>query len=478
MPDFQPSPTARNPVLVRLSVKSTLKSTHSFSRRPCFVFETTSAPRQRSSADEPRADSRWLDWQTRGGPSGRGIPWYSPCVGAWYPTAHFDPDICRLLDLSADINDKTLDTRLPGFSGTSPDPLRQVEEAGFWLETYRQGVKADPLRVYQMVDRLDELVQSHRLKLTREYLRAGGRQQTYRERRIWTAVVHLARELAAGYETALQLLQAGDPNSPAVAPLVPMITARAMRALTLVLRWTLLRYAAVEPAFWSRIGALYAYAERERFLCRQFKLYPAMAGDSTVRREYLRALVLAVSGTENLLPAGQVVADRVVATVADFFLLHRRSSAGCHFAVDLLASRPPHRVRDGLAPAPTVRFFGPGDAAVMAERLVQRTTQTGGVPPELNLLGEFHASMVLDVLQHLSRHWGSGPPSRSELRQRVLSTLSVAHGFEDVRRAVSAEQEGFELDEITEAWTVEDRAAADLGQHFPHETPTGWPSGH
>ena len=120
-----------------------------------------------------------------------------------------------------------------------------------------------------------------------------------------------------------------------------MITARAMRALTLVLRWTLLRYVAVEPAFWSRIGALYAYAEHERFLSRQFKLYPAMAGDSTVRREYLRALVLAVSGTENLLPAGQVVADRVVATVAEFFLLHRRSSTGCHLPSICSRAGPP-----------------------------------------------------------------------------------------------------------------------------------------
>ena len=176
-------------------------------------------------------------------------------------------------------------------------------------------------------------------------------------------------------------------------------------------------------------------------MSRQFKLYSAMAGDSTVRREYLRALVLAVSGTENLLPASQVVADRVIATVAEFFLLHRRPAAGCHFAVDLLASRPPYRVGDGVAPARTVRFFGPGDAAMMVERLIQRTTETGRVPPELNLVGEFHASMVLEVLQHLSRHWGANPPSRSELRQRVLSTLNVAHGFDDVWRAVSAEQD-------------------------------------
>ena len=365
------------------------------------------------------------------------------------------------------MKDEILDTQLPGFSDAGPDPLRQVEEAGFWLETYRAGVKADPLRMFQVVDRLDELVQAHRLELTREYLGAGGRQQTYRERRIWTAVVHLARELAAGYEASLQLFQAGAPNSPAVAPLVPAITARALRALTLVLRWTSLRYAAVEPAFWSRVGALYAYAERRRFLSRQFKLYSAMAGDSTVRREYLRALVLAVSGTENLLPAGQVVADRVIATVAEFFLLHRRPAPGCHFAIDLIASHPPYRVGEGVAPAPTVRFFGPGDAAMMVERLVQRSTETGRAPPELNLVGEFHASMVMDVLQHLSRHWGANPPSRSEPRQRVLSTLTVAHGFDAVWRAVSAEQHHSELDEITEAWTVEDESSGGFGATLP-----------
>src|SRR4249919_147767 len=102
------------------------------------------------------------------------------------------------------MNDKTLDADLADLSQTAVDPLRKVEEAGFWLEAFREGVRADPLRVYQVVDRLDHLVQGHRLELTREYLDAGGRQQTYRERRIWRAVVQLARELAAGYGTALQ----------------------------------------------------------------------------------------------------------------------------------------------------------------------------------------------------------------------------------------------------------------------------------
>ena len=365
------------------------------------------------------------------------------------------------------LGENTLNSALMSFSVGSPDALRKLEEGGFWLEAYRQGVKGDPMRAYQVVDRIDVLMQPYRLEATREYLGSGGRQQTYRERRIWHAVVHFAQELASGYETCLQMFQAGVPGSQQLAPLVPTVTARAMRALTLILRWNLLRYASAEPAVWSRMSALYAFAERERFVSERFKVYRDMQGDSTVRREYLRALVLCVSGTENLLPASQVVTERVIASVADFFLLHRRPAEGCHFGVDLLAARPPYRVGEGMSPTRTVRFFGPGDAGMMVDRLMQRTAETGVVPDELKLVGEFHPSTVHEVLQHLSRQWGGHPPSRSEMRQRVLSTLNVAHGLDLVLRAVSADQGSSELDEITEAWTVEDESSGGFGAALP-----------
>ena len=161
---------------------------------------------------------------------------------------------------SSSMTERTLNSEMLGFSMGAPDALRRLEEGSFWLEAYRQGVRGDPARAYQVVDRIDNLMQPHRLEVTREYLDAGGRQQTYRERRIWHAVVHFAQELVSGYEVCLQLFQAGVRGSEALTPLIPIITARAMRSLTLVLRWNLLRYAAVEPALWSRMGALYAYA--------------------------------------------------------------------------------------------------------------------------------------------------------------------------------------------------------------------------
>ena len=92
----------------------------------------------------------------------------------------------------------------------SPDALRKLEEGGFWLEAYRQGVKGDPLRAYQVVDRIDTLMQPYRLEATREYL------EFRRAPADLPRAAHLARGRAvsrrswrAGYETCLQMFQSG-----------------------------------------------------------------------------------------------------------------------------------------------------------------------------------------------------------------------------------------------------------------------------
>jgi hypothetical protein len=362
--------------------------------------------------------------------------------------------------------EKRTDLRLLGFALSARDPLGRVEEAGFWLEAYRQGLPSDPVRVFEVVDQIDEVVQEYRLALTREYLESGGRMQTYREHRIWNALVRFARELADGYESCLRMFQAGVAGSEALRPRVPVIAARAMRAHTLELRWALLRYSALDPMVWSRMGVLYALSDRGDFATLRLKVYPGMSGDSTVRREYLRALVLSVSGMGNLLPPAQAVAERVIAAVADFFLLHRKPADGCHFAVDLRASRAPYRVTEALPPGRGRRFFGPGDAAVMLEGFM-RETECGVLPQQLRLAQEVAPVEVAQVLKHLARQWGPKPPARVQARHRVLTTMHVAHGFEKVLDAVASEAGDPLLDEVTEAWTVENESDGGFGAVLP-----------
>jgi hypothetical protein len=362
--------------------------------------------------------------------------------------------------------EKRQDLHLLGFALTARDSIGRVEEAGFWLEAYRQSLPGDAQRVFEVVDQIDELVQAYRLSLTREYLGAGGRMQTYREHRIWNALVRFARELADGYESCLRIFQAKVAGVEALGPRAPVIAARAMRAHTLELRWALLRYAGLGPLVWSRMGVLYALSDRGNFATLRLKVYPGMSGDSTVRREYLRALILSVSGMGNLLPPAQVIAERVVATVGEFFLLHRKPAASCHFAVDLRATRAPYRVTEGLQPASGRRFFGPGDAGVMVEGFI-RQAESGVVPAELRLAQETAPAEVVEVLRHLARQWGEQPPARAEARHRVLATMHVAHGFERVLDAIATEAGDPMVDEVTEAWTVENESSAGFGAVLP-----------
>ncbi len=362
--------------------------------------------------------------------------------------------------------DKRQDLRLLGFALSARDPLGRMEEAGFWLEAYRQSLPNDAVRVFEVVDQIDELVQGHRLSLTREYLESGGRMQTYREHRIWNALVRFARELADGYESCLRMFQAKVPGADALMTRVPVIAARAMRAHTLELRWALLRYSALDALVWSRMGVLYALADRGDFATLRLKVYPAMSGDSTVRREYLRALILSVSGMGNLLPPAQLIAERVVASVAEFFLLHRKPAGGCYFAVDLRAARAPYRVTEGLEPTRGRRFFGPGDADVMVHGFIGQT-QSGVVPAEVRLARDTAPVEVAAVLRHLARQWGEKPPARAEARHRVLTTMHVAHGFERVLDAIATEAGDPLVDELTEAWTVENESNGGFGAVLP-----------
>jgi hypothetical protein len=348
------------------------------------------------------------------------------------------------------------------FSTGDGDAARQLEELGFWLQAYRQTLPEIPQRVFEVVDRLDTMAQPHRLALMREFLESDGRMPTYRERRIWEACVRYARELAEGYECCLRLLQGQAQSVPQLWPAT--LAARAIRARTLELRWSLLRYRAVEGALWARMGTLYAYCEHAGLDAVRFKVYPDMKGDSTVRREYLRALVLCVSGMGNLLPPAQAVAERVIAVVAEFFALHRTPAPGCHFAVDIKTNHAPYRVMQATQAAPTVRFFGAGDAAALVEGF-QRQVQAGDRVPAALQADEPDPALLRLVLQHLVRQWASTPPARSETRRRVLATMHVAYGFERVLSALSAEAD--EMDDMTEAWTVENESSGGFGALLP-----------
>ncbi len=335
------------------------------------------------------------------------------------------------------------------------DALRAVEEAAFWLQAYRQGLPDDTHRVYEVVDRVDAMVQPHRLRLMRDYLGEGGRMQTYRQRRMWRAAVNYASELGLGYTYCLKPLGAGMASK----ELVASIGARAVRAGALEQRWTLLAYAAVDPTLWGRLGRLYRDCERTGVSTLSFKIYPDMRNPSTVRREYLRALVLAVSGMNNLLPAEQAAGERVIAALADLFILRQSPVPGCHFVVDIDQGTAPHRGHVLQRVRDSHRYFGPGDAGQVLAAYLRQAREKEQLPPELGMPHGTDVATGIAVLEHLLRYWGTQPPERGEARTRVLANMHAAAGVDAAFAALCGERP----EEYTESWIVADESRHGIG---------------
>ena len=347
------------------------------------------------------------------------------------------------------------------------DPYKMLEEVAFWLDATRSAEGLKPLRSFEIVDQLDSAGKAHQRKLSQEYLAGGVRLQKFQEQRIWSTVVEFWRELGAAYEFCLAQTLPGVSGSGALKPLAPTLAARALRALALELKWALLRYGPIDPTLWGRLSAVYSQAEAGGFALKVCSVYPGPHSDSTVQREFLKALMLSISATDSLLPRKLEIAERIVAQFSDGFVLQREPVQGCHYHVDLQAARAPTRMVAKVTPAPSVRYFGPGQAAERVESLIAGVAERGVVPADVNLGGSYEASMVLEVARHMARYWAAVPPTRREERRRSVARIHVVHNFDDVLGIISGESRDLDFQQNIETWTVENESESGFGALIP-----------
>jgi hypothetical protein len=353
------------------------------------------------------------------------------------------------------------------------DPYKTLAEIAFWLDATRTADNLKPQRVFEIIDLLDQAAKQHQRKLSQEYLAAGARLQKFQEQRIWNSMSEFWRQLGAAYEFCIAQALPGVSGSGALKPLVPAIAARAVRALALELKWAMLRYGPVDPTLWGRLGALYAQAESGGYARKVCEVYTGPHGQSTVQREYLKALMLAVSAADSLLPRKLEVAERLVAQYAEHFVFEKQAAPGYHYVVDLQVAKPPARVVAKVKAGPTMRYFGPGPAADLVESLIASITETGALPSNINLGGNYEPSIVTDVLKHLARYWSPVPPSRSEERRASFARIHVVHDFDDVVSILAGESKDLDFQQNIETWTVQNESDNGYGAIIP-EARSDW----
>ena len=351
------------------------------------------------------------------------------------------------------------------------DPFKALEELRGWLQSVDGVQELSLARKLAVVDAVDRTARPPLERLTSEFLASGGKLQRVQEARISAAVGNHFRQLAAAYLLLLERHRASSSGWGGIRDNMPLVIARALRATGARLKWQLLRYAPVERDIWQILGRLWHYAEGHSIEDARLSVYPG--SDSTLRREFLKPIMLAISSADSLHATKLELAEKLIAHFTSLCLVQRQPGKGCHFLFDLDAGRAPVRLVARIQMTQGIRFFGPGNSVQAINGLIAAVQIDGAVPAVIDLGGPQDPQTVVEVSRHLVRYWSPQAPERSGARRQSLSQIDVVHGFEEVVAKLEGNDQAVEFGAAAETWNVENESDGGFGAVLP-QSKGGW----
>lgn len=350
------------------------------------------------------------------------------------------------------------------------DSALTLEEIAFWLDSVSHAERFTLGHRFELLGLLDQAAKVHQRKTAQEYL-ANDRRDKVRANKLWTTMFESWKMLGNAYIRCIDQFQSDAASAGANAKYLPVIVARALRALTMQLKWILQRYGPVDDRLWEDLGRIYLFAETRDIATVVVKIYPGVQGKSTVQREFLKAMMLSVSSTHGLTPIAQDIAERTVAQLADMYVMQAQPASGSTHCFDLWTRRKPARIFEGIESSPTMRFFGPGAALPAVEQLIQKIKTGDRAPSHFDIGGNFEPDLVLPVMQHLALYWSDNPPARGSERRKIAARITVVRTFTQMLTNILAAADDDSLDfsplDGSESWIIENVSDGGFGAIIP-----------
>jgi hypothetical protein len=349
------------------------------------------------------------------------------------------------------------------------DPLKALGDITSWLDSLRETRAFKVDRLFENIDLLDGAAKNYQRKLAQDYF-ATARQQKFQENRLWTGSFAFWKALSDAYLECVARYENSQTGGTAFRKNLPVIVARTLRALTLQLKWILVRYGPVNPRVWADIGRLYQFAEAVGFAGNVVAIYPGAHGGGSVQQEFLKALMLSISSTDGLSPMRQELAERAVAHFSTGFRIAQQPGPGCGYCFDIAGGKPPFRVI-GEKPLPaTARYFGAGDALAELRKVEATIRETGAIPSSVHLGGTYDNDTVLPVLRHLISYWSDDAPARGTQRRPTATRMTVLHGMAEIMQTLDpmhSDELDFSSGSSAESWIVENVSDGGYGAIIP-----------
>ena len=346
------------------------------------------------------------------------------------------------------------------------DAQKSLEEITHWLESVTNDEELKPERRFEVIKRLDEIAQPHRIKVGRDYGNLS-RQSRFQEGKLWSVKHDFWTRAGEAYGDLMVRIDRKDKGTEALKPHLGLIALRALRASARRLKWLYVRYGPVSPDIWAGVSRAYKFAEARKLTHVRATLYPGIPGDSTPEEEFMRAMLLSASAPDALTPQEMDVCERMIAHFAGRFRVVSQPQSDSSYWFDLEQARQPLRLAAPPAEVtPGLRFFATAAAHTDLMLMLGKVDQSGELPQGVDFAGTPDVRVVREVLKHLSLNWAPKPPVRKSERKRMQARMSIAHGFDHLLDLMRNGDVDIALDFGTsdnETWVVENLSAGGFG---------------
>jgi len=344
------------------------------------------------------------------------------------------------------------------------DNVQVLIEYGKRLDAVHAQGEARLAAQIEMVDLADRGARAMLDDLETRYFARSDAPDARDHGEVWGPVSLYCAQLEAAYMHLARQFQTYGFGWAEVGDKLPMVLARAIRASSMRLKWQLMRYLPIERDIWQTLAQLWACVEDKGLEKARVVVYEDI---STLPREFLRPMMLAISAADSL-PAVEVdIAFRVIEHLSDRFELQRHPAKSCNFFVDIDRWSAPERYTPVSVVRAGARFFGAGRVMKQIDELVSQVAGGDILPSELNLEGIGDMGAVIHVLEHLGRQWWERRPERRKERRRSLTQLGVVHGFDEIMQRLSADETAELVRPAPETWSVENESDDGYGAVLP-----------
>ena len=311
-------------------------------------------------------------------------------------------------------------------------PARAVSEAAAWLESIESETFIPNHRL-NVVSMIDEAVQSSVEELNLAYI--GTRVGVAGQMGDWRVLTDYLDRLGGAYCSIIE--SCAEPRHADLAPRLPLVIVRAMRAVTRSMTTSWLRYLPPDRGSWEALVRCYRTARGRGLTQSMVSAYATDAEPSCPLHELATAVMLAAAAPQNLTPRQVEIAARIASTHRGLFTVNAaRDEQWRHYLFDLNNPGPPARIPEQASKGENLLYFSAEAVLPRLQPFVERSDGGIAMMPDVEFGREFGASEKLAVLEHVLRFWDDSPPSRRDERRRINTPIHVEVGAQALRAAL------------------------------------------